>query len=588
MGLRWRPSADSRQRRAPRDPRALWAARAFRRPGGAGLSRRIRLYAGLTLFAYVSLHLSNHALGIVSLSAMEAAQPYLIGGFRSIPGTMVLGGAALLHGGLALYTLYRRRQLRMPLWEAAQIALGFTIPLLLLGHVLATRISYELFATDIGYGYVVWTIIQEPWKMVQQTALLTLTWAHGCVGIHFWLRFRSWYPQVVGALYTVAIVLPLLALIGFLSAGREVARLDAEPRWHRAFVGNAAQMQSAGMKRLERIADLTGGTMIGAVLLVFAWRGLRRLNERRKGLIRIAYATGEVVTVVPGQTLLEISRGAGVPHASVCGGRSRCSTCRVRIARGGAQLPAPDRDEAQVLVRIKATDEVRLACQIRPTHDLDVATLFPVPPEMGRVRQLSDYHHGRELEITVMFADLRGFTTLVESQLPYDTVFLLNRYFAEMGQAIRAANGHLDKFIGDGVMALFGLDEDLTRGVTDALRAARAMSARLETVNRDLAHDLSEPLRIGIGIHVGNAVVGDMGWANALSLTAIGDTVNTASRIEGLTKRFDCELVVSSEVARLVGVSLDGYQRTQVAVRGRARELEVVIIPRAADMAVDV
>jgi len=119
----------------------------------------------------------------------------------------------------------------------------------------------------------------------------------------------------------------------------------------------------------------------------------------------------------------------------------------------------------------------------------------------------------------------RGSETQVE-----DVVFLLNRYFAVMGQGIESSGGRVDKFIGDGIMALFGIDGDPAKAFRHALAAAFRMSGRIDDLNRTFADDLPRPLRIGIGIHFGNVVLGEMGWGRATSLTAIGDCVNTASR----------------------------------------------------------
>src|SRR6185436_18045659 len=98
---------------------------------------------------------------------------------------------------------------------------------------------------------------------------------------------------------------------------------------------------------------------------------------------------------------------------------------------------------------------------------------------------------------------LRSFTQLSEKKLPYDLVFLLNRYFAETGHAVETAGGRIDKFIGDGVMALFGLDSGVEAGCREALAAAKAMSERMVSLNHALAHDVPEPLKIGIGVHTG-------------------------------------------------------------------------------------
>jgi adenylate cyclase len=160
-------------------------------------------------------------------------------------------------------------------------------------------------------------------------------------------------------------------------------------------------------------------------------------------------------------------------------------------------------------------------------------------------------------------------------------VFLLNRYFRAMGSAVEAAGGRLDKFIGDGVMALFGVGADPAAGCRQALAAAKAMADNLQDINETLRHDLSEPLRIGIGIHAGAAIVGEMGHGHATSVTAIGDAVNTASRLEGLTKDYGCQLVVSETVARHAGLDVARTERHEIEIRGRRDPLSVYVFADA-------
>jgi adenylate cyclase len=185
---------------------------------------------------------------------------------------------------------------------------------------------------------------------------------------------------------------------------------------------------------------------------------------------------------------------------------------------------------------------------------------------------------GQEREIAILFADLRSFTQFAEKRLPYDVVFVLNRYFANMGEAVQNSGGHLDKFIGDGVMALFGIDGDPVKGCRQALVAARAMGEKLNELNSSLAAELPDPLRIGIGIHAGPAIIGEMGYGPATHLTAIGDSVNTASRLETLTKEFKAQLVVSEELAVRAGVDLSHYPSHDIEVRGRAEPVRVRVI----------
>ena len=256
----------------------------------------------------------------------------------------------------------------------------------------------------------------------------------------------------------------------------------------------------------------------------------------------------------------------------------------MRVGAGSEHLTPPEPSERRVLDRIAAAPDVRLACQVRPSHDLVVTPLLPPqagPREGDRDRAA---HHGEEREIAILFADIRGFTTLSEGKLPYDVVFILNRYFTTMGGAIEQAGGRVDKFIGDGVMALFGIDADANSAARQALQAARLMSAQLRDLNMLLAADLPRPLRIGIGIHAGPAIVGEMGYAAATSLTAIGDAVNTASRLEAATKEFGAELVLSQRVADLAGLDLTRFEVRETVVRGRSEPLAVRIVGAAREL----
>jgi len=194
------------------------------------------------------------------------------------------------------------------------------------------------------------------------------------------------------------------------------------------------------------------------------------------------------------------------------------------------------------------------------------------------------HRQGEEREVAILFADLRGFTTLAEHKLPYDVVFILNRYFAAMGTAVEKAGGRIDKFIGDGVMALFGVDGNIEAGCQAALAAAHGMAERLVELNRTLANDLPAPLRIGIGIHAGPVIVGELGYKAATSLTAVGDAVNTASRLEAMSKRLDVQLVLSEPVAARSGADLSAFPRQEIEVRGRTGHLNVVAIARVLDL----
>ena len=541
--------------------------------GNRALQQRLRLWSGLVLFAYVTTHLANHALGVVSVDAMEAGRTVFAAVWRSWPGIFLLAGSFAVHATLAVAKLFRARHLRMPLWEAAQQVLGLTIPFLLAVHAIATLGLHLKFGVDPTYPFLLWEIWQAP---VQQTVLLAVVWVHGCIGIHFWLRIRPWYRHCIPFAYAAALLIPVCAFLGTAVGGRDTLVLaGADPDWVSAMIRDA---NIPGPETAEWVYALEGTVLDAAwivVGLLVVWRGARTFLAARRRRVRITYPDGQAVGVSPGTTVLEASRQAGIPHASVCGGRGRCSTCRVRVHDGAGPVPEPSEHERAVLDRIGAPEGVRLACQLAPRRDVTITPLLPASAGPADARLRHAHQHGAERDIAILFADLRAFTRLSERKLPFDVVFLLNQYFRAMGRSVEAEGGHVDKFIGDGIMALFGLNDTPEAGCRHALRAVRSMAATLDDLNSALRNDLPEPLRIGIGLHAGPVIVGEMGYRTATSITAIGDAVNVASRLETMTKGFSCQAVISQRVVRLAGADLSARASRLVEVRGREKPLSV-------------
>ncbi len=548
---------------------------------------RARLASGLTLFAFVSMHLLNHALGLIGFDAMEAGRVAFLFVWRSLPGTVLLYLALFVHLSLVLSSIYRKRGWRQVAWpEFVQIGLGLSIPLLVAQHAVSNRGVNSMFGVEDTYAFVMLALWdQKPHLGFLQCVAILVAWTHGCMGVHFWLRLKPAYATWRRVLYPAAILLPTLAIVGFVDAGRQFDHLMADPIYRERLF---APLRGLDPSAPARIADLVDKVWVGfGVLLatLFLARLAREGFERRRGFVSLTYPEGRVVTVRTGTSVLEASRLAGISHASVCGGRGRCSTCRVRLGAGQEDLSAPDEEEVRVLKRVAAPLTVRLACQIRPTADLQVTPLLAAATAAARDGFLrKPYTQGSEREIAILFADLRAFTKFSEKKLPYDVVFVINQYFRAMGEAIEGAGGHVDKFIGDGVMALFGLEVDSGRGCRDALAAARGMALALTKLNETLANDLTEPLRIGIGIHAGTVIVGEMGHGRAVSVTAIGDAVNTASRLETMTKEFGVQLVVSKRVSKRAGVNLKSFARREIEIRGRVDSMPVFLIENALDL----
>jgi len=542
---------------------------------------------GAVLAVYVVTHFVNHALGVISIDVQERLLEVLAPIWQSVPGTLVLYGALITHALLGLYALWIRKTMRMPPWELAQLVFGLAVPLLLMPHVFGTRIAFELLGTNPTYHSVVASIWASPIAMLRQPLLVVVVWIHLAIGLHYWLRLRGEYRRALRIYYPVAVMVPLLALLGFWGAGIELRELAAvgEDQGSATVVapGIDPAQEAIARARLAARERKAYAIYAGLLALVLLARGARRLVRGRDETYTIRHSNGRVITAPIGYSLLEALRDAGIPHASVCGGRARCTTCRVRIEQSARALPPPEPIEAQALSRISAGNDVRLACQLRPATELRITPL--VPPNVGPADLDASRMPGRERAVAVMFVDLRESSRLGEQRMPYDVFFILNRFFAEMAEALRETGGYYSTFNGDGLMALYGTETSLAQGCRDALRGAVAIEARLTKMNTAFAQDLGQPLRAGIGIHAGDAIVGTMGPPATPLLSALGDTVNVASRLEAETKRRRCVLVVSSACARAAALDLSRFPEHTVTVRGRSEPVTYHAIADPAELA---
>jgi adenylate cyclase len=367
------------------------------------------------------------------------------------------------------------------------------------------------------------------------------------------------------------------------TAGNQVMRETKNPDFAQAALDDA-NLTPGNLAAIGRIAQIGLGLHLGFVVLPFAARGLRSWHTRRRRPPMLSLPGRRSVAMLPGASVLETLRQYKIPHASVCGGRARCTTCRVLVTEGQEQLPPPAGLEAKALAKIEATEGTRLACQIHPTGDISIVPLLAADANAADGATRGGLE-GSERPITVMFVDIRGSTTLGEAKMPYDVLFILNNFYSEMTKALAATNGHYSQFTGDGLMALYGLDgRDPAAGAADAVRGAREMLTRLDQLNRALARDLPEPLRIGIGIHHSVAIVGAMGPPRSQIITAIGDTVNTCARLEGLTKEYDGSVVISRQAAVAAGLNVTGRELHETAVKGRTEPVQFYVLKTLADV----
>ena len=544
----------------------------------------LRLTSALILLAFVICHLTAHSFLLISFERAEAALDILMSPWRTWSGTALLLSALLVHYTNALWSIYIRRTLRFSRWEWAQLSLGLCIPVLLMSHVVSTRIAESVLDVSSYYSTVLiaqWLIF--PWlSLVQAIAVMTV-WTHACIGIHFWLRTKIWYPDWRVLFFGFGLLLPTLALAGYVTAGNQVLREAKNPDYTRLVLKDS-NLTDTALAEIGRIVRIGWSIHLALVLLPFAARSVRSWHYHRRRPPMLAHPNGRTVAVHPGATVLETLRENGIAHASVCGGRARCTTCRILVTKGLDQIPEPSGLEAKALARIGATPGMRLACQICPTHDITVMPLLAADANAAD-GTLRGGLEGSERLITVVFVDMRGSTTLGEAKLPYDVLFILNQFFYEMTKALVATNGHYSQFTGDGLMALYGLNAtDPATGAADAVRGAREMLARLDQLNHQLRGDLPEPLRIGIGIHHSTAIVGAMGPPRSQIITAIGDTVNTCARLESLTKEYDGLVIISRPAAEAAGLDLTSRELHQAPVKGRTELVQFYVLKTLTDI----
>jgi adenylate cyclase len=544
--------------------------------------RQVRIGCGLVLFAYLVSHFLNHALGNISMEALATGLHYHILFWQFPPVGMVFYAAALVHTGLGIWALYARRQFRWKAIEPLQLVLGLSIPALIIAHIVGVRLGQALYGQEKLYPQVFYAYwIVWPYKMWLMFAVLLVAWVHGCIGLYFWLRMKAFYKRAAPFLLAAAVLTPTVAMLGLYQGGRAVVEDSDSTEWK---TNNLSQRQVGTTAQQDVLEDITDYFLIGylgLLGLVLLARGVRALNERRGGMISLSYGNGRTVRVPKGLSVLEASLRYNVPHASVCGGRARCSTCRIRVIGDCTSLPEPSKREAFVLNRVGTTDpSIRLACQLRPTADLSFFQLF-MPHAMSANAHASHPHRiGQERYLVSMFVDMRGSTKLAEHRLPFDTVFIVNRFLGAVSQAVIECGGQPNQFVGDGQLALFGLQTSPQIACRQALRAAARIAANVDELNQFLAHDLREPIRFGIGIHGGEVIIGDIGYRDHMVFTALGDAVNVAARLQDMTKNLACEAIVSEEVRITAGLAANSLPEQEVAIRGRN---EPMIVRSVAD-----
>jgi adenylate cyclase len=541
--------------------------------------RRLRLITGMVLFTYVGLHLINHALGNISVAAMEdglAVQKFV---WQGVIGAPVLYVSLVVHFALGLGALYKRRHYGWTRGEIVQLILGLSIPLLLINHVIQTRVALSLYGLEKGYALELYAFhVAAPLFGWLQLSVLLVSWIHGSLGVYFWLRLKSFFPALSPWLAAGAVLIPVLALLGYYQGGREILTLAQDPAWRAATLSPEHVGRPEGNAWLLTLRNgflVAYGVGLGAIL---AARGGRHMFEQRGRKIAVTYSDGRSVRIPRGFSILETSLSAGVAHAHFCGGRGRCSTCRVEVLSSAGPLPRPGPTETAVLERIGAPPRTRLACQLRPLDDIAVALLVPSNATAATLRQLdraAPTRNGEERFVVILVVYMRDAALIGADRLPSDAVFIVDRFIEAVGAAVTAAGGRPSQFSGDGMVALFGADVAPEVACAQAIRAAAAIGEAVRALNGQLSDVLAEPIRFGIGIHGDTTVVGEVGYATTRIYTALGEPPDLASHLEAVSRDLKAEAVISDAVCRRSGLDVLMLSRRLVELHGQDKQIAV-------------
>ena len=327
------------------------------------LWRRLRLASGLILLLFVAGHLCNLALGLVSVDAMEQWRGMLLMPWQTSPGQALLLVAAVIHAGLGLASLASRHSLAMSRTDWVQLFLGLATPPLLVNHVVGLQVTSDLvprFSADYGFVLAVYWKY-APLFALQQLLVVVIVWVHGAIGLYSTLVLKPIWPRLAPVVIPILFAIPILALLGFAHAGEAVlTRLASDADWRASIEQNLVIRQQIG----HRLGVIQEGVFLVYAVAVMAAVGILAANVlgRRRSRVVVSYDGGLSATGHVGMSVLEVSRANHIPHASVCGGRARCGTCRI-VVPADADLDAPAEAELATLHRVNAPADARLACQ---------------------------------------------------------------------------------------------------------------------------------------------------------------------------------------------------------------------------------
>ncbi len=273
------------------------------------------------------------------------------------------------------------------------------------------------------------------------------------------------------------------------------------------------------------------------------------------------------------QTILQASLEANIPHYHACGGKAKCSTCRVVVQDGEENLSVPNKAELKLRKQKKFSENVRLACQtkaigggvkiqriIKDETDLD---LYVYGNHCENLQTVGD-----EKQMALFFLDIRNFTPFIEQHLPFDVIHIIRRLNILFNDIIVRHNGKIVEYAGDGFYAVFGFDEPVKEAVNNAYEAGKVILTELPRLNENyITKYFDHKIDIGIGLHAGKVIVGKTGVKEHSPYTVMGFPVNVASRLESATKELNNSFIISDYAYKFLNGKNNATEK-QIKLKG--------------------
>ena len=302
-------------------------------------------------------------------------------------------------------------------------------------------------------------------------------------------------------------------------------------------------------------------------------KGFDSTTKKEKHFLAMVEPDHKKIEVSVNESILTASLRSNVSHLSACGGTGKCSTCRVEIIDGLKNCSPRSELEQKLSKKLSFPESIRLACQTTISGPVSYRRLLLDKRDLSNSNQLANTKLesvGTIRKLSIMFCDIKGFTPFSEALAAYDVIFILNRYISIMRDVIIKNGGEVNNYIGDAILAIFGL-KDSRQQTLRAANAAVEMLQAMDEFKEYLSNAYGRDFDIRIGVHYGEVILGSVGFGEDKKFTVIGDTVNIASRIEAINKDAGTRFLISDVAYERIKDSVEVRNFVRLKLRGSSQ-----------------